>query len=87
MIHFHEVPKNIDLDIIEKLNPTIIFYISNENSLNLFYSKKYKDKIIASFPMYHSEVLSIIFTSFRYLPNIDKLFIIFSLFKLLSINL
>jgi hypothetical protein len=66
LIHFHEVPKNIDLNIIERVNPNIIFYISNENALNLFYSKKYTDKIIASFPMYHSENLS------REFYNVEK---------------
>jgi hypothetical protein len=58
MIHFLEVPNNLDKLIIERVNPHLIFYISNENALNLFYSKKYTNKIIASFPMYHSEYLA-----------------------------
>lgn len=57
-IHFLEVPNNNDIDIIDRLKPHIIFYISNENALQLFYSKKYQNKIIGSFPMYHSESLA-----------------------------
>jgi hypothetical protein len=58
MIHFLEVPNNLDIDIINRVNPNIIFYMQNENALNLFYSNKYKDKIIASVGMYHSENLA-----------------------------
>jgi hypothetical protein len=54
-IHFLEIPNDIDIGIIERIDPHIIFYISNENALDRFYKNRYKNKILAAFPMYHSE--------------------------------